>query len=75
MSVITADRLRKFNDARGTVAGTVTEELAAANKETPADVAAAELENNQGGEDGDNGEGAPDFDREEEMDEVASQLM
>lgn len=74
MSVITADRLRKFNDARGTVAGTVTEELAAANKETPADVAAAELENNQG-EDGDNGEGAPDFDREEEMDEVASQLM
>ena len=74
MSVITADRLRKFNDARGTVAGTVTEELAAANKETPADVAAAELENNQGGEDGDNGEGAPD-DREEEMDEVASQLM
>ena len=73
MSVITADRLRKFNDARGTVAGTVTEELAAATKAAEADV--AELENNQAGEVGDNGEGAADVDREEEMDEVASQLM
>lgn len=72
-SVITLDRLRKFNDIQGTVAGNVTDEIAAAN-EFKEDL----YEVGQGEE----GCGAmqqayddADADREEERDEVLSQQM
>lgn len=48
VSVITADRLRKFNYARGTVAGNVTDEIAA--KEAIDEFAQGDLEAAQGEE-------------------------
>ena len=44
ISVITVDRLKKFNDIQGTVAGNVLDEIAA--KEDMAEYAEGEFENN-----------------------------
>lgn len=68
-SVITLDRLRKFNDIQGTVAGNVTDEIAAA--EFDQDLYEAGC-----GEEGcaqNHNHMEDDVDREEERDEVLSQ--
>ena len=72
-SVITADRLRKFNDIQGTIAGTATEEIAA--KEAINEFVQGDLEVAQGEEGC--GQGADDAADElaaleEEKDEVLS---
>lgn len=69
ISVITVDRLKKFNDIQGTVAGNAMDEIAA--KEI-AEYAEGELEPAQGEEGcGQMGQDPEDGDlREEERDEV-----
>lgn len=70
ISVITADRLRKFNDAQGTVAGNIIDELAAKEAATAGESGEQEPAPDQGEEQ--NAEEDPDLDREEEKDEVHS---
>lgn len=73
VSVITADRLRKFNVARGTVAGNVIDEITA--KEAVDEFAQGDLDQGEEGY----GQGQEDGDealaRDEEGDEVISQMM
>ena len=72
-SVITADRLIRFNKVRGSVAGNVHDEIAARKSVKTGELAEVELAPSQGElEDYEDG---PDFDREEERDEVVSQQM
>ena len=70
ISVITADRLRKFNVAHGTVAGNVLDEIAAREAATEGELDDPELAQAQVEEDANED---PEFDREEERDEVHSQ--
>ena len=71
--MITQERLRKFNDIQGTVAGNVTDEMAAA------DEFKQDLYEAGQGEEGCGvaqlQEEADAAEREEERDEVASQMM
>lgn len=69
-SVITQDRLKKFNDIQGTTAGNATEEIAAREAQAAGDYADNEFdyEHRHGAEDGE------DL-ADEERDEVASRAM
>lgn len=68
-SIITVERLRKFNDIQGTVAGNVTDEMnAAAGNDFKEDLYEAGMGEEGCGQDQDD-----EFDREEERDEVMSQ--
>lgn len=72
--MITLDRLRKFNDIQGTVAGNVTDEIAAANNEFKEEL----YEHGHGEEGCGHMQQAYEdeaADREEERDEVLSQQM
>jgi len=72
-SVITVERLRRFNDIQGTVAGTVQNEIAAREYE----LAEPDLEAAQGEEGyAQQNQDADDLEaRDEERDEVLSQMM
>ena len=70
--MITADRLKRFNEKRGTVAGTTLDEIAALEAEQAAgDEPAVNFAADE--EEGGNGDAEPELnDREEEADEVVS---
>ena len=75
-SVITQERLRKFNDIQGTVAGNVTDEMAAADEFKQDLYEAGQGEEGCGvAQHQHQLQEEADAEREEERDEVASQMM